>query len=95
MNQEQELRQLWQKTLGTPPMIEQFGLWTALHAESVVRLAILRTARRNLDMKGAMDEAYKVKFASQVMLIQTARNTSNALNKQRLSAEFEGVSHGR
>jgi hypothetical protein len=33
---------------------------------------------------------YKIRFASKVMLVQTERNTSNALNRQRLSEEFEG-----
>ena len=48
----ESLRQLWEQTLGTPPMPEQFGLWSALHAEGVIRQAILRTARKNIDLNG-------------------------------------------
>ena len=85
----QELSQLWDKTLGTPPMVEQFGLWTALHTEEVVRLGILRTARKSIELDGTMTQEHKVRFASKVMITQTQRNTANAANREAVAAEME------
>ena len=83
------LRQLWAQTIGPPPMPEQFGLWSALHTEEVIRQAILRTARKNIDLDGTMSPEYKVRFASRVMIVQNERNTSHAANKQKLCQEME------
>lgn len=84
-----ELINLWTTTLGTPPMQEQFGLWSALHTSDVVRQGILRTARKNIELKGTMTPEHKVKFASKVMLVQTERNRANAANRERLRQEME------
>jgi len=82
--------QLWSKTLGTPPTDEQFTVWTALHTPEVVRQGILKTAAKDLSLGKTMTLDYKIRFASKVMLTQTERNTGNALNRQRLSEEFDG-----
>lgn len=91
---ELNLRQLWEQTLGAPPMPEQFGLWSALHTEEVVRQSILRTARKNIELNGTMTQEHKVKFASKVMLTQTARNAANAANRAALAAEMETENRG-
>ncbi|MGA8313391.1 MAG: hypothetical protein WB755_25435 [Terriglobales bacterium] len=85
-----ELINLWTKTLGTPPADEQFTVWAALHSPEIVRKAILTTAAKDLSLGKTMTLDYKIRFASKVMLVQSERNTSNALNRQRLSEEFEG-----
>jgi hypothetical protein len=85
-----ELIQLWATMLGTPPADEQFTVWAALHTPEVVRQGILKTAAKDLSLGKTMTVDYKIRFASKVMLTQTERNTSNALNRQRLSEEFEG-----
>lgn len=86
-----ELVELWTTMLDTPPVDEQFTVWAALHTPEVVRRAILTTAAKDLSLGKRMSLDYKIRFASKVMLAQTERNTSNALNRQRLSEEFEGV----
>jgi hypothetical protein len=72
-------------------MLEQFGLWSAMHTDSVVRQGILKTARKNIDLGGAMTPEHKVKFASKVMLMATSQNLQNAANRESLRQEFEGV----
>jgi hypothetical protein len=84
-----ELKELWEKMLGTPPAKEQFTLWSALHTEEVVRLAILKTAAKDLSLGKKMDFDYKIRFASKVMLVQTERNASNALNRQHVAEDFD------
>lgn len=42
-----------------------------------------------LSLGRTMTLDYKVRFASKVMLVQEERNMNNALNRQRLSEEFE------
>ena len=86
-----QLKDLWKTMLGTPPVDDQFTVWAALHTPEVVRLGILRTAAKDLSLGKTMTPDYKVRFASKVMLVQTERNTSNTLNRQRLSEKFEGV----
>jgi hypothetical protein len=86
-----ELIQLWGKMLGELPRTEQFTVWAALHTPEVVRQGILRTAAKDLSLGKTMTLDYKIRFASKVMITQTERNTSNAINRQRLSEEFEGV----
>jgi hypothetical protein len=86
-----QLKDLWTTMLGTPPADEQFSLWAALHTPEVVRQGILKTAAKDLSLGKTMTLDYKIRFASKVMLTQTERNTSNALNRQRLSEEFEGI----
>ena len=86
-----ELKGLWKTMLGTPPVDEQFTVWAALHTPEVVRKAILTTAAKDLSLGKTMSLDYKIRFASKVMLVQSERNTSNALNRQRLHQEFEGV----
>ncbi len=85
-----QLVQLWKTMLGTPPADEQFAVWAALHTPEVVRKAILTTAAKDLSLGKTMTLDYKTRFASKVMLVQSERNTSNALNRQRLGQEFEG-----
>jgi hypothetical protein len=85
------MQELWRSTLGEPPMLEQFGVWAAMHTEDVVRLAILRTARKNISLNGTMSLEYKMRFASKVALVQSQRNAEHALNKARLQAEMSGV----
>ena len=85
-----ELIKLWTTMLGTPPANEQFTVWAALHTPEVVRQGILRTAAKDLSLGKTMTLDYKIRFASKVMLVQTERSTSNALNRRRLSEEFEG-----
>jgi len=86
-----QLIELWTALLGTPPADEQFTVWAALHTPEVVRQGILKTAAKDLSLGKTMTLDYKIRFASKVMLTHTERNTSNALNRQRLSEEFEGV----
>jgi len=85
-----ELKDLWTTMLGTPPADEQFTVWAALHTSKVAHHGILKTAAKDLSLGKTMTLDYKIRFASKVMLVQTERNTSNALNRQRLSQEFEG-----
>jgi hypothetical protein len=82
-----ELKDLWTTMLRTPPADEQFTVWAALHTPKVVHHG---TAAKDLSLGKTMTLDYKIRFASKVMLVQTERNTSNALNRQRLSEEFEG-----
>ena len=84
-----QLKELWEKMLGTSPADEQFTLWSALHTEEVVRLAILKTAAKDLSLGKTMSPDYKIRFASKVMLTQTERNAANAANRARLDEEFE------
>lgn len=74
-----ELINLWTKTLGTPPADDQFALWAEMHAVEVIRQAILRTAAKNMSLGKTMDQGYKVRFASKVMLAQSERNASRGL----------------
>jgi hypothetical protein len=83
------LKELWEKTLGVSPTDEQFYLWTNLHTLEVVRQAILKTAGKNLQMGKAMTAEHKVRFASKVMLTITSQNTANARNREALRQEFE------
>ena len=85
-----ELKDLWTTMLGTPPADEQFTVWAALHTPKVVHHGILKTAAKDLSLGKTMTLDYKIRFASKVMLVQTERNTSNALNRQRVGQEFEG-----
>lgn len=84
-----KLQELWRSTLGCPPMLEQFGLWAALHAEDVIKKGILRTARKNIELGGTMSQEYRVRFASRVMLVQSQRDAEHAANRARLAADME------
>ena len=84
------MQELWRSTLGCPPMLEQFGLWAALHTEDVIKKGILRTARKNIELGGAMSQEYRVRFASRVMLVQSQRDAEHSENRSRLAAEMEG-----
>ena len=64
LDREQELRQLWERTLSRPLMHEQFGLWAALHTGEVVRLGILRTARKNVELGGTLTQEHRVAMRS-------------------------------
>jgi hypothetical protein len=90
----QELIKLWQSLLGAPPAEEQFTVWLALHTVEVIRLAIVKTAAKNLSVGKTMDTDYKIRFASKVMLNQTERNNEHAANKEKLNAEFEAKTGG-
>ncbi len=90
-----ELKELWTTMLGKPPADEQFAVWAALHMLEIVRQGILRTAAKDLSLGRTMTLDYKVRFASKVMLVQSERNTNNALNRQRLSEEFESQHYQR
>ena len=83
-----ELIRLWTKMLGTPPTDDQFTLWGEMHAVEVVRQAILKTAAKNMSLGNTMDQGYKVRFASKVMLAQSERNTSNAKNRELLQEQM-------
>jgi hypothetical protein len=83
-----QLIELWTTMLGTPLADEQFTLWSALHAEEIVRLAILKTAAKDLSLGKTMSPDYKIRFASKVMITQTERNAANAANRVRLCEEF-------
>ena len=87
-----QLIQLWEKMLGKPPEEEQFTVWSALHTEEVVRLAIMKTAAKDLSLGKTMSPDYKIRFASKVMLTQTERNAANAANRQRIAKEFDSDS---
>lgn len=84
------MQELWRSTLGCPPMLEQFGLWAALHTEDVIKKAILRTARKNIELGGTMSQEYRVRFASRVMLVQSQRDAEHAANREKLQAEMSG-----
>jgi hypothetical protein len=86
-----QLKALWEKMLGTPPADYQFTVWTALHTEEVVRLAILKTAAKDLSLGKKMYFYYKILFASKVMLTQTERNADHAANRERLRRQFDVV----
>ena len=75
------LKMLWAKMLATPPADEQFTLWGEMHTNEVIREAILKTAAKNMSLGKTMDQGYKVRFASKVMLVQSERNASNAKNR--------------
>jgi hypothetical protein len=85
----QELIKLWQSLLGAPPAEEQFTVWLAMHTHEVIRLAIARTAAKNLSVGKTMDSDYKIRFASKVMLTQTERNNEHAANREKLAREFD------
>jgi hypothetical protein len=86
-----QLIELWATMLGTPPSNEQFTVWSALHTEAVIRLAIMKTAAKDLSLGKTMSLDYKIRFASKVMLTQTERNADHAANRERLREEFEVV----
>lgn len=67
------LKELWAKFLGTPPSDSQFDLWLALHSENTVRHGILKTAEKNMAMRGTMTADHKLRFASKVMNSSTAQ----------------------
>jgi hypothetical protein len=77
--------------LGKPPEEEQFTVWSALHTEEVVRLAIMKTAAKDLSLGKTMSPDYKIRFASKVMLTQTERNADHAANRARLGKEFDSL----
>lgn len=85
-----ELINLWTKMLGTPPMDEQFTLWGEMHTGQVIRQAILKTAAKNMSLGKTMDQGYKVRFASKVMLAQSERNASSAKNRESLHEQMMG-----
>ena len=82
------LKMLWAKMLGTPPADDQFGLWAEMHTSEVIREAILKTAAKNMSLGKTMDQGYKVRFASKVMLAQSERNASNAKNRELLHEQM-------
>jgi hypothetical protein len=82
------LKMLWAKMLATPPADDQFGLWAEMHTNEVIREAILKTAAKNMSLGKTMDQNYKVRFASKVMLAQSERNASNAKNRELLHEQM-------
>lgn len=86
-----DMKELWARTIDTLPADEQFGLWRELHVPEVVKQAILRTARKNLEMNGTMTPDHRVRFASKVMLTLTAQKAANARNRERLRDEMESL----
>ena len=86
-----QLINLWTTMLGKRPEDEQFTVWSALHTEEVIRLAIMKTAAKDLSLGKTMSPDYKVRFASKVMLTQTERNADHAMNRERLRQQFDGV----
>ena len=91
----QELITMWQSLLGTPPAEKQFTVWLAMHTGEIIRLAIARTAAKNLSVGKSMSPDHKIRFASKVMLTQTDRNKEHAANRERLNAEFTAKAGGR
>lgn len=91
----QELIELWTSLLGTPPAEEQFTVWLALHTREVIRLAIAKTAAKNLSVGKTMDSDYTIRFASKVMLNQSERNAEHAANREKLKREFEAKAGGQ
>jgi hypothetical protein len=85
-----ELKALWQKLLGPLPADEQWELWLTLHAENVVRKGVLQAAAKNLSLGQTMMLDYKIRFASKVMIDQTAKDTQNEIYRERLRAAQEG-----
>ena len=71
-NQLTDLFDLWQLLLGDPvPDTTQFQLWAVTHAPETIKHAIMKTCRKNLQLGGTMDQDYKIRFASKVMLTKT------------------------
>lgn len=85
-----ELKALWGKVLGHTPSDQQFDLWLAMHKPEIVKRGILKTAQKNMSIGGTMDQDFKVRFASKVMLMATAEQKEHAENRARLAAEMEG-----
>jgi hypothetical protein len=79
-----EIKALWQKLLGTTPSDEQFALWSEMHTPEVMRKGVLQTAAKNLALGRTMTQDYKVRFASKVMIDQSAREVQNAIYRERL-----------
>ena len=68
-----ELQQLWERTLGDVPKVEQFHVWEAMHTPEVIRRGILRTAQKHLEANGVMPFADRVRLASAIMESATVR----------------------
>jgi hypothetical protein len=83
-----ELITLWERTLGTPPIEQQFIIWVELHPVDIVRRGILKAAAKNQTMGGAMSDDHKVRFASKVMLTLSAQREEHAANRARLDEDF-------
>src|ERR1700730_8326438 len=66
-----ELIDLWTRTIGNPPSVQQFEIWMATHTPDVIKIGIIKTATKNAMMGGLMSVEHRVKFASKVMLMKT------------------------
>jgi uncharacterized membrane-anchored protein len=62
-----------------------------LHAESVVRKGVLQAAAKNLSLGQTMTLDYKIRFASKVMIDQTARDEENAARREQLRKQYGGA----
>jgi hypothetical protein len=83
-------KDLWENALGEPPAREQFIIWAELHSAVIIRQAILKTAMKNQNLKGAMDSDHRLRYASKVMLTLTAQKEEHAENREKLRQEFDG-----
>jgi hypothetical protein len=86
-----ELKQLWQKLIGELPADDQWELWAALHTPAVIRKGILATASKNMSLGRTMDQGFKLRFASKVMIVQSERDAANAANRERVRKSFGGA----
>ncbi len=77
MNELNSLKQLWQKLIGPSPSDDQWTLWSELHTPAVIRKGVLQTAAKNLALGKTMSLDYQTRFASKVMIDQTARDAQN------------------
>jgi hypothetical protein len=74
---------IWERTLDNTPPREQFELWAVDNSHQVIKEGIVATAKKNLKNLrdgGAMSQDYRLKFASDVMNVRTARNNKYAAN---------------
>jgi len=66
-----DLQQLWLAVLGDPPSDQQFYVWSLMHTVEVMKVAIVKTAAKNLQQGEAMSLSRKCAFASKIMLNKT------------------------
>jgi hypothetical protein len=86
-----ELIQLWEQVMGSPPDPEQFAIWQGLHSVDIIRRSILRTAIKNQKVGGMMPQDYRIRYASKTMPMTLDRDAEHQENRRRLAQEMEAA----
>jgi hypothetical protein len=84
------LIELWRKLLGDSPTEPQFLIWGELYPVEIIRKGVLKTAIKNQNLGGTMTQDHRIRFANRVMQSAAKDVEDNAVNRQRLSQEFDG-----